>query len=164
MRIFHYHPATGEFISESEARLSPKDAEEGREVYLLPAHATEIASPEIGPNEAAVFDGQKWSTVPDHRGEVDYDPNTGARRLIEALGDAPVISEPPPDGLYKPRWDGQAWIENEDPAVVRKQIEAQAIDLTLRRDAARAAGYTIEADLQAELDAVEAKLAMLEGK
>ncbi|MGE5553289.1 MAG: tail fiber assembly protein [Betaproteobacteria bacterium] len=55
-RIYHYHPETGEYLGESEARESP--LEPG--VFLLPAHATFEAPPEAGPGQVAVFNAGVW--------------------------------------------------------------------------------------------------------
>lgn len=41
--IYRYHPNTGEYVGEGEARLSPLDLKRGRIVYLMPGDATAIA-------------------------------------------------------------------------------------------------------------------------
>ena len=48
MIIHHYHKATGEYLRSSEARIDPLETKkQGRDVYLLPAHATDIAPPKL---------------------------------------------------------------------------------------------------------------------
>lgn len=56
MRIFHYHPTTGEFIETSMADESP--LEPG--VFAVPAHATEIEPPPPKAGFVAVFDKVSW--------------------------------------------------------------------------------------------------------
>lgn len=84
MKIYHYDAVSGELYASEEARLSPRDAEikaqkieDGEkdipdDVYLIPAHATDIAPPEAGKNEKAVFRDGIWSLVPDYRGKPFY--------------------------------------------------------------------------------------------
>ena len=62
MKIYHYHPITGEYLSEGTADLSPADAKQGREVYLIPAHATNIMPPANVQGKSRVFDGE-WKYV-----------------------------------------------------------------------------------------------------
>jgi hypothetical protein len=59
VRIFHYHPDTRAFLGEGEAGESP--LEPG--AFLIPAHATDQAPPNPGPNQVPVFDGAAWSLV-----------------------------------------------------------------------------------------------------
>ena len=86
MKIFHFDKATGELLGESEARLDPLETKgKGSEAYLVPANATEIAPPEAGKNEKAVFDGSTWRLVPDFRGPF-YKPD-GTAGAISRLGE-----------------------------------------------------------------------------
>lgn len=57
MKIYHYHPITKELTGEGFATLSPLDAKQGNEVYLVPACATTIEPPEAIEGKARVFDG-----------------------------------------------------------------------------------------------------------
>lgn len=84
MQIYNYHPVTGEYLSTSEADPSP--LEPG--VFLIPAHATDIAPPEVATGSGAKFVSGTWIVVPDHRGEVWFD-TTGAELVIHALGEVP---------------------------------------------------------------------------
>lgn len=56
MLVLHYDPATGELLGASEAQESP--LEPG--VYLIPAHATDQAPPEAGPDQIVRFVGGTW--------------------------------------------------------------------------------------------------------
>lgn len=57
MRIFQYHPTTGEFMGVGIADESP--LEPG--VFAVPAHATELQPPEVGADFVAKFDGAAWA-------------------------------------------------------------------------------------------------------
>ena len=77
MDLYHYHPATGEYLTTTEARVDHLETEARRKVnpaadpvYLVPANATSEAPPIPGENEAAKFNGQSWVIVPDFRGSI----------------------------------------------------------------------------------------------
>ena len=57
MNIYHYISDTGIFHSEGVADESP--LEPG--VFLIPAHATTVAPPELAESEVAVFRNGAWS-------------------------------------------------------------------------------------------------------
>lgn len=71
MKIYHYHPNTGDFVGVGIADLDPLD----KKNYLIPAYSTAEAPPEI-------TDGHYVSFV------------DGAWQLI--ANPTPVIEEPPP--------------------------------------------------------------------
>jgi hypothetical protein len=57
MKIYHYHPETGEYLGEGLADESP--LEPG--VYLIPAQATIKEPPRnIKPSQRLAFDGENW--------------------------------------------------------------------------------------------------------
>lgn len=59
--IYNYHPETAEFIGASQADQSPLEPD----VWLIPAHATEIEPPATQNGQRAVFnvDAQAWLVV-----------------------------------------------------------------------------------------------------
>lgn len=57
MKIYHYHPITGEYLGDGIARESP--LEPG--VYLIPAHATDIKPPEPIEQKLRVFTQGQWA-------------------------------------------------------------------------------------------------------
>lgn len=57
--VYNYHPVTLEYVGSSEATESP--LEPG--VYLIPAHATEIAPPAKQDGNVRVFKNDKWGYV-----------------------------------------------------------------------------------------------------
>ena len=107
MDIYHYHPATNEFIGTSEARLDPLETQKrGENVYLLPACATHLEPPVPGANEVAVFGDNMWSVTPDFRGTT-YWLSDGSEHVINELGipmpnDALREKPTPPDTISEP--------------------------------------------------------------
>jgi len=69
MQIYHYHPATGEYLGEGTADESP--LEPG--AYLVPAHATTTAPPTAMTGKARVWQGG-WVFVDVQSGEPTQDP------------------------------------------------------------------------------------------
>lgn len=96
MNVFHIDSSTGEFVGQSVADESP--LEPG--VYLIPAHATEIAPPiSVPAGSVAVFSGTSWSVVEDHRGEK-YWLIDGTEIVMDVLGPLPdgaSLTAPPPN-------------------------------------------------------------------
>ena len=72
MKIYHYHPDYKIYLGSSDADPSP--LEPG--VFLIPAYATELESPEYQDGKISVFNGTFWDTIDDCRG-VYYNIPTG---------------------------------------------------------------------------------------
>lgn len=87
MQIHHYDKDTGEYLSTTTARKDPLTGDP-----LTPAHATEETVPEVESGQCAVFDGEGWSVVEDHRGGTVWNAR-GVPVTIAELG-------PVPDGYY----------------------------------------------------------------
>jgi hypothetical protein len=76
MKIFHYHPETGEYLGQGVADESP--LEPG--VWLIPAKATNTAPPAVADHEQAVWTGKAWETqpIPEPEPEITTDPEPPA--------------------------------------------------------------------------------------
>lgn len=57
MRVFNYHPETGEYLNESQADESPLE----KGVFLIPAHATEVPPPAAETGKRRVFEAGDWT-------------------------------------------------------------------------------------------------------
>ena len=85
MQIHRYDGITMEYVDTVGARIDPLETERsGSPVYLLPANATHEPPPAItvGCKEVAVWQGEAWQIVPDHRGERYWD-KTGEHAIAE---------------------------------------------------------------------------------
>lgn len=82
MQIYWVHPKTGEFQGAGTANEDPRVP--GR--FAVPADATDVAPPEVGTGQVALFKNGVWRVEPDHRGEIWWD-SEGQPVVIEAIGD-----------------------------------------------------------------------------
>jgi hypothetical protein len=114
MQLYHYDPSTGEYLRESVARLDPLESKLRQEdIYLIPANATSDPPPDAGEQETAVYRDGRWDVVDDFRGRSYWVPETGTEVTIRDLGaiDGNLVATPPPEGMFKPQWDGTRWLE-----------------------------------------------------
>jgi len=90
--VYSFCPKTGEYIGTTTTDPSPLEPGE----YLFPARTTETPPPDAGENERAVWDGQAWHIVEDHRGKKGC--LDGVEHEITELGPLPETwSETPPE-------------------------------------------------------------------
>ncbi|GAB6035836.1 hypothetical protein JCM15519_03950 [Fundidesulfovibrio butyratiphilus] len=123
MQLYAYDKS-GAFTGTRAAQLSPARPynADGSPNWLMIASATELAPPAVEPGQAAVFDGQAWRVVEDHRGEAVYSTADGTRIVIAALGPMPEgCTQIPRPGMHY-TWDGQAWRADMD--AIRARAEA----------------------------------------
>lgn len=85
----------------------------GKPNYLRPARSTDKIPPAAEPGKKAVFDGERWSLVEDHRGRTVYSTATGEPRVLDALGPVPPGCVPSPPPSREHIWDGGDWREDE---------------------------------------------------
>ncbi len=124
MKIYNYHPTTGEFRGASEADKSPLE----KGVYLIPAHATAIEPPPRGNNQVPVFTAGAWVLRPDFRGRAYYDTATGECHEISSIGEEPDptwTDQVPGENTI---WDGAAWAPDL-PAIREKTWRRLEADL-----------------------------------
>lgn len=92
----------GLFVGTDETELDPLESKlQGKEIYLLPPNAT-FAAPEEKEGFAPVWDGEKWKTIEDNRGQEYWLPEDkygDAARTMDDLGPLPsgaVLTPPEP--------------------------------------------------------------------
>ena len=87
----YIHDDQGLYLGTVEARLSPARPQnpDGSANYLYPANSTDVPPPGIAEGQAAVFDGQAWRVVEDHRGKIAFATDTRRPVAIQALGPVP---------------------------------------------------------------------------
>ena len=83
MRVYHYDPATLEYLGTSVADADPMVPGN----WLIPAHATTVPTQEQPTGFASVWDTGTWRRVEDHRGVAGF---IGANpHVISELGPLP---------------------------------------------------------------------------
>lgn len=87
MDIFHFHPTTKQFLGAGVADENP--LEPG--AFLFPANSTLVQPPQVGQNQAAVFNGGAWSVVDDYRGLIYYLADD-SKHVITDFGVVPPLN------------------------------------------------------------------------
>jgi hypothetical protein len=92
MDIYHFRPENGEFIGQGLADPDPMNEGE----FLYPAFCVTVEPPASQNGFARVWNGEDWTQVQDHRGEIWWTTN-GEPVQIENLGN------PSQDGYLEER-------------------------------------------------------------
>lgn len=110
---YEYDHLTGEYIGTTTD-------------HTVKPNVTLLAVPAVVQNQAAVFDGTKWSVKPDYRGTV-WDTVTGAAIQHSDIGPLPnhLTTLEKPAGFY--HWDGQDWVADYAKARSSKVAELKSI-------------------------------------
>lgn len=88
-KIYNYDRQTLEYIGEDFASLDPKETMiQGKDVYLIPAYATDKKPPETTTNETVIFVNNSWQIVADYRGQYMVD-ETMQPKEVENFGNLP---------------------------------------------------------------------------
>ena len=90
--VHNYDKNTGEYIGSNETEVVAGTS--------VPEASVLDAPPKLDDSQCAVFDGCKWVACKDLRGRTVYDKKTGAKIVINALGNMPsgcVEAEPSND-------------------------------------------------------------------
>lgn len=148
MKIYHYKEDTKEFLREVEARLDLLESQQqGKDVFIIPAKATDKKPPTIGVNQQAVFDGLTWGLVKDFRG-AKYYLTDGTEMTVQNLDEEIPVGlpiTPRPSRHYD--WDGTEWVLNQaslDAEVVYEQKQADAAEQLTLNDLANKTYTQIE--------------------
>lgn len=110
--LYHYHPETGELLGESPADPSPLEPE----VWLIPAHATDLPPPKPKARQVAVFRDVRWQLAPDWRSAALWSTEDGTAVSIADIGVTPAdvhaTETPRPSAAH--RWQNGQWQEDAD--------------------------------------------------
>ncbi|BCL41004.1 TPA: hypothetical protein RCG82_000613 [Enterobacter roggenkampii] len=110
--LYHYHPETGELLGESPADPSPLEPE----VWLIPAHATDLPPPKTKARQVAVFRDVRWQLAPDWRSAALWSTEDGTAVSIADIGVTPAdvhaTETPRPSAAH--RWQNGQWQEDAD--------------------------------------------------
>ena len=88
MIFYTYDEKTKEFTGTQNAFIDPLETKkQGKNVYLVPANATDKKPLEAKENQAVIFNGTEWEIVADYRNKIYY---TGTEQHeMKELGDLP---------------------------------------------------------------------------
>lgn len=163
--IFHYHPASGEFVGASYADADPM--EEGR--WVVPASATLTAPAEAAEGFALVFADDDWHEIEDHRGETWWKGN-GEAVVITFLGDPAVhflsatAPEPEPVDLKAiPLSRLTFWLAAAEIGVTKAGIRAHIDAMPEGVEKFQALAYLEEAQVYRREDPLLIQMAAIEG-
>lgn len=122
MKIFHYHPETGELYAEGLADESPREPG----VWHIPAYATESQPPEAKDGMAIAWDGRKWIYTPDLRGQLVFCTKSAMVGEITTIGPVPAGYTDKIPLTDQSEWNGSAWVHNESSERAAKHSAAVA--------------------------------------
>lgn len=136
MEIYNYSRETFEFLGISTADESPREPG----VFHIPAFATNIKPPSVSENQAAVFNKENWIIKDDYRNKSACKIDTNGFFISEynfSIGESPsstiILSDIPELNLYKPKWNGEKWIEGLSDLEldkIKKQQSSNVVMLT----------------------------------
>lgn len=129
IKIYNLSASTREFIGEGDAWIPPHTG--------LPAHATEIAPPDIPEGHVAIFDEDKktWHITEDHRGKTVYNLTSGEALMITEPGPLPEnVTWVKPESEFR-RWDGTSWVKDDEAERAFRVSEAENKKRALLQDA-----------------------------
>jgi len=106
LSLYHYAAETGEYCGQKEVFIPAHTG--------LPQYCTENAPPPLMKGVVAVFDGEQWQKVDDHRGKRVYHIKTGHAFLMTAIGalDAEITLQKPSSPFD--HWNGTGWVLDKD--------------------------------------------------
>lgn len=88
MIFYTYDEKTKEYIGTQNAFIDPLETKkQGKNVYLVPANATDKKPLDVKENQAVIFNGSEWEIVADYRNKTYY---IGTEKYeMKELGDLP---------------------------------------------------------------------------
>tara|TARA_R110001606_G_scaffold141321_2_gene280484 strand:- start:15047 stop:15706 length:660 start_codon:yes stop_codon:yes gene_type:complete len=113
MEIYNYDAEKKEYLSTEEAQESPLE----KDVYLIPANATELSPPKTKANEVAIFDEekQKWNNCEDNRGKTVYNILDRQSSTVDYIGEIKegfTLIEP--TSIYDINFFNGKWVLNKE--------------------------------------------------
>jgi hypothetical protein len=156
MKIYNCHWQTGEYIGSQDAPLDPLESlNQGKEVYLMPAHSTVVAPPDAAEGNARIFKNGAWTQIEDHRGTRIYKTSDASEMIIAEVGAIPegfTLLAP----CEFPVWDGTQWTSQPPPPLPDPLCDLVAALMTK--------GVLVEADLPTSISAMPTVAAVMNAK
>ncbi|MER2474535.1 tail fiber assembly protein [Photorhabdus laumondii] len=147
--VFNYDAITLEYLNSSDEYLPVGVG--------LPANSCTDAPPEtqVGYVACRSSDLTSWQIVPDYRGKIAYDTQTGEQKEIIKPGELPETLTCKQPNTDFDKWDGEKWVTDIE-AQKNSQIEqAEQHRVTLRQQADEAMTllqYAIETEMASDTE------------
>lgn len=103
---YSYSQATGEYLEEFEFWTLIGSG--------IPANSTLLEPPKSQDKKTAVFFGDEWQLLADHRGETVYSVTDGTPSIVKVIGEYPTGTTPEKPSTPYDKWDGKAWVTDAD--------------------------------------------------
>ena len=134
MKVYHYDALTKAFKYSSDAHKDELESRrKGADVFLIPAHATDIEPSTVKEGEVSIFDSSnnKWNVKNDYRGKTFYRTDTQEVVDVEDPNFEPdsTYTEDVPADKYD-EWENGKWERN----LVLELTEAKSFKLQQLKD------------------------------
>ncbi|AKH63302.1 MULTISPECIES: tail fiber assembly protein [Photorhabdus] len=147
--VFNYNASTREYLSSTDEYLSVGVG--------LPANSCIDAPPDTKEGYIACrsSDLTNWLIVPDYRGEITYNTQTGKPQEIIEPGELPEILTFKQPATDFDKWDGEKWVTDIEAQKASQIEQAEQQRATLRQQADEAMAllqYAIETEMASEAE------------
>ncbi|NDK99369.1 tail fiber assembly protein [Photorhabdus bodei] len=147
--VFNYNASTREYLSSIDEYLSVGVG--------LPANSCIDAPPDTKEGYIACrsSDLTNWLIVPDYRGEITYNTQTGKPQEIIEPGELPEILTFKQPATDFDKWDGEKWVTDIEAQKASQIEQAEQQRATLRQQADEAMTllqYAVETEMASEAE------------
>ncbi|NRN29076.1 tail fiber assembly protein [Photorhabdus heterorhabditis] len=147
--VFNYDAITLEYLNSSDEYLPVGIG--------LPANSCTDAPPETQEGYVACrsSDLTGWQIVPDYRGKIAYDTQTGEQKEIIKPGELPEILTFKQLGTDFDKWDGEKWVTDIEAQKANQIKQAEQQRVALRQQADEAIillQYAIETEMASDAE------------
>ncbi|NRN29196.1 tail fiber assembly protein [Photorhabdus heterorhabditis] len=147
--VFNYDAITLEYLNSTDEHLSVGIG--------LPANSCTDAPPDIQEGYVACrsSDLTNWLIVPDYRGKIAYNTQTGKQQEIIEPGELPEILTFKQPGSDFDKWDGEKWVTDIEAQKASQIEQAEHQRATLRQQADEAMTllqYAVETEMASEAE------------
>ncbi|KER05027.1 tail fiber assembly protein [Photorhabdus temperata] len=100
-------------------------------------------------------DGSHWEIVPDHRGKIAYDTQTGAQQEVIELDELPETLTFKQPATEFDKWDGEKWVTDVEAQKASQINQAEQQRAALRRQADEVMTvlqYAVETEMASEAE------------
>ena len=158
MRVYDYHPATGEFLpaqSDDGGYNAPESPRE-KGGSLQPKNSTTAKPPVAGLHQIQVYNGETWDLKDDWRSVAAWKTANGEKLAITEIGvlpDCAYTEIEPPNELQNPTFDAGAWRDKTDLEIYDDAYAADPIACVAQYAARRRAER--DNQIRAEQDMID---------